>query len=82
MQAPSDNHHANALARYQATIDAEDEAEDGHKCSNSEPSNYGHECGSPAEFIGEDVDGYRAPFCNHCRHYGHEARLFHTWHQL
>ena len=82
MQAPSDNYHATALARYQTAIDAEDEAEDGHACQNSEPSNYGHECGSPAEWLGQDVDGYRAFFCNHCRHYGHEARLFHSWHQL
>jgi len=82
MQAPSDNYHATALARYQATIDAEDETEDGHKCQNSEAGNYGHECGSPAEWLGEDVDGYRATFCTHCRTYGREARLFHTWHQL
>ena len=82
MQAPSDNYHATALARYQATIDAEDEAEDGHTCQHYDQHTEGHECGSPAEFIGEDVDGYRAFFCNHCRHYGHEARLFHSWHQL
>ena len=82
MQAPSDHYHATALARHQAAIDAADEAEDGHKCQNAEPHTYGHECGSPAEWIGQDVDGYRAFFCNHCRHYGHEARLFHTWHQL
>ena len=81
MQAPSDHYHATALARHQAAIDAEDEAED-YTCQNSEPSNYSHECGSPAEWQGQDVDGYRALFCNHCRHYGHEARLFHTWHQL
>ena len=77
-----DAYFATQLNQHQAAIDAEDENEEGHKCQNSEPSNYGHECGSPAEFIGEDVDGYRAAFCAHCRHHGHEARLFHTWHQL
>jgi len=77
-----DAHFLTQLNRHQAAIDAEDENEEGHKCQNSEPSNYGHECGSPAEFIGEDVDGYRAFFCAHCRHHGHEARLFHSWHQL
>ena len=82
MQAPSDHYHATALTRHQAAIDAADEAEDGHKSQHSEPSNFGHECGSPAEGLGQDVDGYRAFFCNHCRHHGHEARLFHSWHQL
>ena len=77
-----DAHFATLLNRHQAAIDAEDEAEDGHTCQNSEPSNYGHECGEPAQWLGEDVDGYRATFCNHCRHHGHEARLFHSWHQL
>jgi len=75
-----DAYFATQLNRHQAAIDAEDE--DGHKCQNAEPSNYGHECGDPAQWQGEDVDGYRATFCNHCRHHGHEARLFHSWNQL
>jgi hypothetical protein len=77
-----DAHFATLLNQHQAAIDAEDEAEDGHKCQNSEAGNYGHECGSPAEFIGEDVDGYRATFCTHCRTYGREARIFSNWQKI
>lgn len=84
MQAFSDNYHATALARHQAEIDAQDErdSEEPTTCQNSEAGNYGHECGDPAEWRGQDVDGYTADFCDFCKKYGHEARLFSRWTKL
>lgn len=48
-------------------------------CRNAEPSNYGHECGKPAQWTGTNREGYRAAFCDQCKQQGHEARYFTQW---
>jgi len=49
------------------------------KCHNAEPGTFGHECGKPAEWIGEKADGFRSGFCDSCKHHGHEAREYVKW---
>lgn len=43
------------------------------RCINSEPGTFNHECGKPALWIGQTLDGREACFCEDCRWNGHES---------
>lgn len=49
------------------------------KCHNAEPGTFGHECGKPAEWVGEKADGFRSGFCTDCKERGYEARGVVKW---
>lgn len=49
------------------------------KCHNAEPGTFGHECGRPAAWIGQQASGYRSGFCDACKTHGSEARTVVTW---
>jgi hypothetical protein len=47
------------------------------RCINSEPGTYGHECGKPARWLGEEIDSgqpFKACYCSKCKESGTEAR--------
>jgi hypothetical protein len=50
------------------------------KCHNAEPGTYGHECGKPAVWVGENRDMFRCGYCQDCKQFGHEARDVVHWH--
>lgn len=52
------------------------------KCHNAEPGSFGHECGRPAEWIGELPNGSRPGFCGECKERGWEARGVIRWELL
>jgi hypothetical protein len=49
------------------------------KCHNAEPGTHNHECGKPAEWIGQEPAGYKSGFCSHCKEHGYEAKTFTKW---
>lgn len=49
------------------------------KCHNTEPGTFNHECGGPADWIGENDKGGRSGYCDDCRHHGYEARRVVRW---
>lgn len=49
------------------------------KCHNAEPGTYGHECGKPAEWIGQSYTGFKSGFCSECKEHGHEAKTVTQW---
>ena len=49
------------------------------KCHNAQPGTYGHECGKPAQWLGEKPNGHRSGFCDHCKTHGHEAKQYGNW---
>lgn len=51
---------------------------DGH-CHNANSGTYGHECGKPAEWIGETSKGFRSGYCSRCKEHGDEARGVVAW---
>lgn len=53
-----------------------------HRCINSEPGTYNHECGKPATWIGTDRTGFQACYCDACKLSGYEARKVIEWHQI
>lgn len=52
------------------------------KCHNAEPGTFGHECGKPAEWIGEKANGFKSGFCSKCRVQGYEAKAFLKWEKM
>ena len=49
------------------------------KCHNANYGTYGHECGKPATWIGQNAKGFRSGFCDHCKEHGDEARRIRQW---
>jgi len=50
-----------------------------HRCTNTEPAHYGHECGRPAQWQAAHREGFKAHFCDECKRTGYEARQFSQW---
>lgn len=49
------------------------------KCHNANRGTYGHECGKPAVWVGEDRNGFRSGFCSDCRNSGDERHNVLSW---
>ena len=49
------------------------------KCHNAQPGTYGHECGKPAIWVGENRNGFRCGYCADCKRNGYEARGVVSW---
>lgn len=53
------------------------------RCVNAEPGTFGHECGTPALFIGtRPAIGFQACFCADCKERGQDARQYGHWQAL
>lgn len=48
-------------------------------CHNAEPGTYGHECGKPADWLGQGTSGSWVGYCDDCRQHGYEARNVKAW---
>jgi len=53
-----------------------------NKCHNSEPGDFGHECGKPAKWLGTKTNGYQSGFCDQCKRHGYEANEYFQWKQI
>lgn len=50
-----------------------------HNSNHDDGQDPAHECGKPAEWLGTTATGYRAGFCDECRHNGREAKHIKLW---